>query len=90
ERLPRHDRISAARLIDDVRLAQSDAFDTLTAQPADELLHQQLTDALLAHSDSIGGELTRRDAGTVGERENAARWHLANSAVSPAATATRR
>ncbi len=79
ERLPRHDRISAARLIDDVRLAQSVAFDTLTAQPADELLHQQLTDALLAHSDSIGGELTRRDAGTVGERENAARWHLAIS-----------
>jgi hypothetical protein len=79
ERLPRYDRIAAARLSDDVRLAQSDAFDTQTSQHADDPLHQQLADALLAHSDSLGGEFVSREVGTVGEREIAARWHLAIS-----------
>jgi len=79
ERLPRYDRINVARLADDLRLAQSDAFDAQSAQPADDPLHLQLSDALLAHSDQIGGAFANRDVGSVGERERAARWHLALS-----------
>lgn len=79
ERLPRYDRINAARRADDVRLAQSDAFATQGTQHADDPLHLQLADALLAHSDHLGAELTRRELGTVGERERAAHWHLAIS-----------
>ncbi|HZX33325.1 MAG TPA: tetratricopeptide repeat protein [Rhodocyclaceae bacterium] len=77
EALPRYDRINAARRVDDVRLAQSDAFDTQEFQPDDNPLHLQLTDALLAHSDHAGAELVRRDLGSVGEMERAARWHVA-------------
>lgn len=77
EALPRYDRINAARRVDDVRLAQSDAFDTQESQPEDNPLHLQLTDALLAHSDHAGFEAVRRDLGSVGEMERAARWHLA-------------
>ena len=79
ERLPRYDRINAARLIGDVRLAQSDAFATQTAQPADDALHQPLAEALLEYSDSLGGELVNRDISTVSERERDALWHLAIS-----------
>jgi hypothetical protein len=79
ERLPRYDRINAARVVDDVRLAQSDAFDTQTSQHADDALHLQLADALLAHSDHIGGEWVSRDLDTLDEREHAVRWHLAIS-----------
>ncbi len=79
ERLPRYDRINAARLVDDVRLAQSDAFDTQTLQPFDDPLHLQLTEALLAHSDHIGVGLTGGDIGSVKERNKSALWHLAIS-----------
>lgn len=79
ERLPRYDRINAARHIDDVRLAQSDAFETQGDQPDDDPLHLQLTDALLAHSDHAGGERLQRRIGSIEERETALRWHLALS-----------
>ncbi|MFC5302108.1 tetratricopeptide repeat protein [Azospira restricta] len=79
ERLPRYDRINAALRGGDLRAAQSDAFATQTEQAADDPLHLQLSDALLAHSDHLGGALAARRVGGVDEREQAAHWHLALS-----------
>ena len=80
ERLPRYDRINAATRLDDVRLAQSDAFATSQEQPADDPLHQQLGEALLAHADDLGGgSSVRHEAGSLRERQQAARWHLSIS-----------
>ena len=77
--LPRHDRVDAARLFGDVRGAQSDAFATQTRQGADDALQLQLDDALLAHSNQLGGERVRRDLGGIIENERSAHWHLAIS-----------
>ena len=79
ERLPRYDRINAARLGDDLRLAQSDAFETQDSQHADDALHLQLSEALLEYSDSLGGELFKRDIGKIEERESKLNWHFAIS-----------
>lgn len=79
ESLPRYDRINAARRVDDLRLAQTDAFDTQTDQPDDDPLHLQLTEALLAHSDHLGGTVASRDVGGLGEREIGVLWHLSLS-----------
>ena len=77
ERLPRYDRINAAAQTGDLRAAQSDAFDTQSQQPADDPLHLQLTQNLLAFSDSLGGEAVNRGLGAIGEHERLARWRLA-------------
>ncbi|MBI2308271.1 MAG: tetratricopeptide repeat protein [Rhodocyclales bacterium] len=79
ERLPRYDRINAARLADDLRLAQSDAFAAQSAQEHDEPLQLQLTEALLDHSDHLGGAVIQRAIASVDEREQALRWHVAIS-----------
>ena len=64
ERLPRYDRINAAAAVQDVRLAQTTAFESQTDQPDDAPLHLQLTENLLAFSDHAGpssrGEKARR------------------------------
>ena len=77
ERLPRYDRINAARRIDDVRLAQTDAFETQADQPDDDPLHLQLSDALLAHGDHAALDVANRQVGTLDEHERGGRWHLA-------------
>lgn len=77
EALPRHDRVNAARLVGDLRRAQSLAFETHSDQPADEELHLQLTEALLAHSDHAGLLVERRALGGLDEAERGVRWHLA-------------
>ena len=77
ERLPRADRVTAARELRALRQAQSDAFDAQSAQETDDELQLQLTDVLLEHSDHAGGDYVRRDVGTIGERETVARWHVA-------------
>ena len=79
ERLPRYDRISAAHLGDDLRLAQSDAFETQDSQHADDALHLQLSEALLEYSDSLSGEFFKRDIGKIEERESKLNWHFAIS-----------
>lgn len=86
ELLERHDdriaprgRISLASEIGDTRRVQSEAFDLQTMQPADDPLHQQLSEALLEHSDHVGVGAIRRDLDTFIEKENFARWHLALS-----------
>jgi len=55
ERLPRYDRVNAARAVDDLRLAQSAAFDAQEHQYDDETTHLQLSETLLAFSDHAGG-----------------------------------
>lgn len=77
DRLPRYDRINAARRLDDVRLAQTDAFETQGDQPDDNPLHLQLADALLAHGDHAGVEAANRAVGTLDEHERGGAWHLA-------------
>lgn len=51
EHLPRYDRVNAARAVDDVRLAQSAAFEGLEHQYDDQTLHLQLSETLLSFSD---------------------------------------
>ncbi len=70
ERLPRYDRVNAARAVDDLRLAQTAAFDAQHHQHDDQPLHLQLEESLLAFSDHAGTQLTRQDLG--GMRESAA------------------
>ncbi len=77
EALARHDRVSAARRIDDLRLAQTVAFEAQSDQPADDDLHLQLTETLLAHSHHAGVQAERRNLGGIEEDEKAARLHLA-------------
>ncbi len=70
-------RISLASEIGDTRRVQSEAFDLQAAQANDDALHAQLAEALLAHSDHIGGEAVRRDLDTFVERDRSVLWHLA-------------
>lgn len=77
ESLPRYDRITAARQLGDLRLAQSDAFETQSEQSDDDPLHMQLAESLLEFSDHAGAELTGRQLGAFAERQVAVDWHLA-------------
>lgn len=77
ERLPRYDRINAARRVGDLRLAQSDAFETQTDQSDDDPLHMQLAESLLQFSDHAGTTLANRQLGAFDERQAAIDWHLA-------------
>lgn len=79
ERLPRYDRIDAARRIGDLRGAQTDAFETQQDQPDDAALHLRLSDTLLAHSDHAGLTLARRRIGELDEQQRALQAHLALS-----------
>jgi hypothetical protein len=58
--LSRYDRVNAARLVDDLRLAQSAAFETQSEQTDDDPTHQQLTETLLAFSHHAGLDITQR------------------------------
>lgn len=75
--LPRYDRVNAARLVDDLRLAQSAAFETQSEQTDDDPTHQQLTETLLAFSHHAGIDITQRQLGSIDERASTARHHLA-------------
>jgi hypothetical protein len=77
--IPRYDRIAGARLAGDLRLAQSEAFDAQTELPADDPLHQQLSEALLAHSQQLGGRVWQNDIGSVDERNTGVSAHIALS-----------
>lgn len=77
ERLPRYDRVNAARAVDDLRLAQTAAFDAQQHQHDDQPLHLQLQESLLAFSDHAGTQLTRSDLGGMRESEAEAIYHIA-------------
>lgn len=75
-RLPRYDLINAARVVDDVRLAQSTAFESQEQQSDDDPLHLQLSDALLAHADGPELALDQRQLAALDERERRVGYHL--------------
>lgn len=77
ERLPRYDRVNAARAVDDLRLAQSAAFEGMDHQNDDQPLHLQLTESLLAFSDTAGAAVRHRRLGGMNETELADTLHLA-------------
>ncbi len=77
ERLPRYDRVNSARMVGDLRLAQSAAFDTLDAQRDDAPLHLQLSDALLDFSHRFDLDIAQRTLGGVDERQSSATLDMA-------------
>lgn len=77
ERLPRYDRVNAARAVDDLRLAQTAAFDAQTDQIADDPTHLQLTETLLAFSDHAGFAIGRNKLDSIDEALRSTRYHLA-------------
>lgn len=77
ERLPRYDRVNAARAVDDIRLAQTAAFDAQQDQHDDQPLHLQLTENLLAFSDTVGGGLKLQRLGGMDEDEVDTVLHIA-------------
>jgi hypothetical protein len=81
ESLPRYDRINAASRLGDLRLAQTDAFETQNDQSDDDPLHMQLVESLLEFSDHAGFTLADRKLGAIGEQMTAGRWHLFLSPV---------
>ncbi|WCM92363.1 tetratricopeptide repeat protein [Acidovorax sp. NCPPB 2350] len=79
ERLPRYDRVNAARAVDDVRAAQTAAFEAQGEQRDDQPLQLQLTESLLAFSDHAGGTLKWQRLGGMDENESDAALHIAFS-----------
>ncbi|MCS4510137.1 tetratricopeptide repeat protein [Xylophilus ampelinus] len=77
ERLPRYDRVNAARAVDDIRLAQTAAFEAQQDQHDDQPLHLQLTENLLAFSDTVGGGLKLQRLGGMDEDEVDTVLHIA-------------
>lgn len=77
EALPRYDRVNAAALTGDVRLAQTAAFETQNDQPDDDPLHLALTEQLLAFSDFGGLQLRSLNLDSIDERQKRLNWHLA-------------
>lgn len=76
EALPRYDHITAAMRVGDTRLAQNVAFETQTNRTFDDPLHQQLTDSLLAFSDSLGIQHASLSLNELAEQSTTATWHL--------------
>jgi len=79
ERLPRYDRVNAARAVNDLREAQTAAFETQNDQHDDQPLHLQLTESLLAFSDHAGATVTYQDLAGMRETQTEAVLHLALS-----------
>lgn len=79
EGLARYDRINAASMSGDGRLAQTAAFETQLDQPDDDTLHLALTEQLLAFSDYAGVQLHSRRLDGIDEQLKQLRWHWALS-----------
>ncbi|MFY3386427.1 tetratricopeptide repeat protein [Paracidovorax sp. MALMAid1276] len=77
ERLPRYDRVNAARAVDDLRLAQTAAFEGMGHQYDDETLHLQLTESLLAFSDHAGAKARVQRLSGMDEKSLEEKVHLA-------------
>ncbi len=77
ERLPRYDRVNAARAVDDLRLAQTAAFEAQSDQTDDDPTHLQLTESLLAFSDHAGLASGKRNFGSFDETPIGASYHVA-------------
>lgn len=79
ERLPRYDRVNAARAVGDLRAAQSAAFDVQHAQHDDATVHLQLSESLLAFSDHAQATAKWQDLSGMDETQAGATVHLALS-----------
>ncbi len=79
ERLPRYDRVNAARAVGDLRAAQSAAFDAQHAQHDDATVHLQLSESLLAFSDHAETTAKWQDLSGMDETQAGAIVHLALS-----------
>jgi polysaccharide biosynthesis protein PelB len=77
ERLPRYDRVNSARMVGDLRLAQTAAFDTMDAQRHDDPLHLQLSDAMLDYADRFDLDIAQRELGGIDERQYSTTLELA-------------
>lgn len=77
ERLSRYDRVNAARAVHDLRLAQTAAFEAQSEQTDDDTTHLQLSETLLAFSDSGGLGVAKRELGSIDELLSSASYHLA-------------
>ena len=79
ERLPRYDRVNAARAVGDLRTAQSAAFDAQHAQHDDRTTHLQLTETLLAFSDHVQATAKALELSGMDETQAGGTVHLALS-----------
>ncbi len=77
ERLPRYDRVNAARAVHDIRLAQSAAFEAQHDQVDDNPTHLQLTEALLMFSDHAGLAVGHQKLDGLNELQGSTVFHLA-------------
>ncbi|MBT9516655.1 MAG: tetratricopeptide repeat protein [Methyloversatilis discipulorum] len=77
ERLPRYDRVNSARLVGDLRRAQSAAFETMDAQRDDAPLHLQLSDAMLDYAHRFDLDIAQRELGGIDERQAGATLDMA-------------
>ncbi len=75
--LSRYDMATASMLVGDVRNAQSTSFEAQTQQSHDDTLHQQLTESLLAFSDSARLSHTSRRLNALREQDTTAEYHWA-------------
>ena len=71
--------MNAARAVEDLRTAQSAAFDTQHAQHDDEPLHLQLTESLLAFSDQVQANTRHIQLAGMDENQFGGSLHLALS-----------
>lgn len=77
ERLPRYDRVNSARMVGDLRRAQTAAFDTMDAQRDDAPLHLQLSEVMLDYASRFDLDIAQRDLGGVDERQTSATLDMA-------------
>ncbi|GAA4420085.1 tetratricopeptide repeat protein [Acidovorax lacteus] len=77
ERLPRYDRVNAARAVRDMRVAQSAAFEAQDAQYDDNPTHLQLTESLLAFSHQAKVTARNERLGGMEEQTLAENVHIA-------------
>jgi predicted Zn-dependent protease len=74
ERLPRYDRVNAARRVGDMPLAATHAADTQNVQPHDDETHLQLTETLLDQAHTAELDLARRIIGPLNEQDRIAQF----------------
>ena len=77
ERLPRYDRVNAARAVDDLRRAQTAAFEAQSDQTDDDPTHLQLSETLLTFSDHANLAFGNQNLGAIDEQRLATGYHLA-------------
>lgn len=76
ERLPRYDRVNAARRVGDMPLAATYATEAQSVQPHDDETHLQLTETLLDQAHTAELDLARRLVGPLNEADRIAQFEF--------------